>query len=181
MWDLLVTPGSCSVHPSSSQVQRPLDFLTPNFISIFQFTSISVCVLLCSKTISFGTISVSSVGSGANSHLTHPLSVQALFEKRHHTSELLFCWYFHFCHEGIRVHIAVEEHWNGTSSSLYLENRFFCVFSPQSSSPILLMPISIPSSLLLYLLFYFPPSLLQRWFHKTFSSVSALKDWLCAS
>lgn len=129
VWDLMVTPGSwlSSTCPSSSQVQRPFGFLTPNLISVFQFTSISLCVLLCSKT-----ISVSGVGSGANSHLTHPLSIQALFEKRHHTSELPFCWYFHICLEGIYVHIAVEEHWNWASSSLYLKNRkiLLCIFSP---------------------------------------------------
>lgn len=61
--------------------ERPFGFLSPNFISVFQFTFISVCVFLCSKP-----INVSRVGSGANSHLTHPLSIKALLEKVHHAS-----------------------------------------------------------------------------------------------
>lgn len=87
-WALVVTQGPWPslMCPSSSQVQRPFGFLTPNFISVFQFTFISECVLLYCKT-----INVSSVGSGANSYVTHPLSIKALFEKRHHTSELPFC------------------------------------------------------------------------------------------
>lgn len=128
VWDLMVTPGSwlSSMCPSSSQVPRPFEFLTPNFIFVLQFTFISVCVLLYSKI-----VNVCSVGSRANSCLTHSLSIKVPFEKRHHTSELSF-WYFLICLESIYVNITVEEHPNWASSSLCLKDRkiLLYIFSP---------------------------------------------------
>lgn len=116
------------MHPSSFQVHRPFDFLTPVFISVFQFTSVRVS--LCCKS-----INISNVDSGANSYFTNPLAIKALIETRHHTPELPF-WYFHICLEGIYVNIIVEEHWNWAASSLYLKDRkillfiFSLVFTP---------------------------------------------------
>lgn len=117
-----MTPGFWlnSMHPSSFQVQRPFDFLTPVFISVFQFTSVRVS--LCCKS-----INISNVDSGANSYLTNPLDIKALIETRHHTPELPF-WYFHICLEGIYVNIIVEEHWNWAASSLYLKDRKILLF-----------------------------------------------------
>lgn len=172
-WALVVTPGFwlSSMHPSSFQVHRPFDFLTPVFISVFQFTSVRVS--LCCKS-----INISNVDSGANSYFTNPLAVKALIETRHHTPELPF-WYFHICLEGIYVNIIVEEHWNWAASSLYLKDRkillfiFSLVFTPCFAYAHSQPPPPHPP--LLYLIFYFPPSLSRRWYQKTFSSVSVRK------